>query len=256
MVLTMIKNFIKKSVRTCGFDIHRAKHSEFADDFNEQHISIIKSVKPYTMTSPERIFALIESVKYVVNNNIPGDIVECGVWKGGSMMAVAETLMSMNFKDKQLFLFDTFEGMSKPTDLDVSVSNESASEEFKRKKINDESSEWCKALLDEVQKNIFRTGYDKNKIHFIKGKVENTIPSKEPRTISILRLDTDWYESTKHELTHFFPRLSRGGVIIIDDYGWWQGAKKAVDEYFSKNKIPILLNRIDGTGRIAIKISE
>ena len=69
-----------------------------------------------------------------------------------------------------------------------------------------------------------------------------------------MRLDTDWYESTKHELTHLFPLLSSGGVIIIDDYGHWQGAKKAVDEYFEENNIKILLNRIDYTGRVGIKL--
>ena len=84
--------------------------------------------------------------------------------------------------------------------------------------------------------------------------MEETIPTHIPHAISLLRLDTDWYESTKHELTHLFPLLSPGGVIIIDDYGHWQGAKKAVDEYFEENKIKILLNRIDYTGRIGVKL--
>ena len=99
-----------------------------------------------------------------------------------------------------------------------------------------------------------KIGYNTEKLHFIKGKVENTLPEYAPKQISLLRLDTDWYESTKHELTHLFPRLVSGGVLILDDYGYWAGAKKAVDEYFSQNKTQILLNRIDQTGRIAIKI--
>jgi O-methyltransferase len=83
--------------------------------------------------------------------------------------------------------------------------------------------------------------------------VEDTIPASVPEQIALLRLDTDWYESTKCELEILFPRLVKGGVIIIDDYGCWQGARKAVDEYFNKNNIAILLNRMDDTGRIGIK---
>jgi hypothetical protein len=86
------------------------------------------------------------------------------------------------------------------------------------------------------------------------GKVEDTIPADIPEKIALLRLDTDWYESTKHELIHLFPRLQKGGVLIIDDYGFWKGARKAVDEYFAENNIQILLNRIDDTGRMAIKL--
>jgi O-methyltransferase len=84
--------------------------------------------------------------------------------------------------------------------------------------------------------------------------VEDTIPNNIPEKIAILRLDTDWYESTRHELVHLFPRLSPYGVLIIDDYGCWQGAKKAVDEYISENNLRIFLSRIDSTGRIAIKL--
>ena len=98
------------------------------------------------------------------------------------------------------------------------------------------------------------TGYP-GPIHYVQGKVEDTVPGAGPEQIALLRLDTDWYESTLHELVHFFPRLVPGGVLIIDDYGWWKGARKAVDEYFEANRVQILLNRMDVTGaRIAIKI--
>lgn len=97
--------------------------------------------------------------------------------------------------------------------------------------------------------------YPSEHIHFIKGKAEDTIPRHAPRQIALLRLDTDWYESTKHELEHLFHRLSPGGVIIIDDYGFWKGARKAVNEYFLDNNIAILLTRMDETGRMAIKIN-
>jgi O-methyltransferase len=80
------------------------------------------------------------------------------------------------------------------------------------------------------------------------------LPEFAPECISLLRLDTDWYESTRHELIHLFSRISKGGVIIIDDYGHWKGAREAVDEYIRENNIKILLNRIDYTGRIGVKI--
>jgi O-methyltransferase len=109
------------------------------------------------------------------------------------------------------------------------------------------------APLEQVKEVLLATGYPKNKIHFVPGKVEDTVPGSAPDAISLLRLDTDWYESTKHELVHLFPRLARAGVIIIDDYGHWRGSRQACDEYFAENRVPLLLNRIDYTGRIALK---
>jgi len=104
-----------------------------------------------------------------------------------------------------------------------------------------------------VKEVLCGTGYPSERIHFVRGRVEDTIPASAPELIALLRLDTDWYDSTKHELIHMFPRLSKAGVIIIDDYGHWRGAREACDEYFAQNRIPILLNRIDYTGRIALK---
>lgn len=253
-----MKQIIKKIIQNSGYDI-RKKGSfdsppKFPLDFTENDIEIIKKVKPFTLTSNERIYALLQATKYVIDNNIPGDIIECGVWRGGSMMAVALKLLKEKKFEKDLYLFDTYEGMSKPTDLDVSFEGKKADNQFEEYKKNEDSADWCFASLDEVKQNIMNTGYNTEKLHFIKGKVENTLPEYVPKQISLLRLDTDWYESTKHELTHLFPRLVSGGVLILDDYGYWAGAKKAVDEYFAQNKTQILLNRIDQTGRIAIKI--
>lgn len=112
---------------------------------------------------------------------------------------------------------------------------------------------WCEASLEDVQENMKSTGYPAERIHFIKGPVEETIPGRLPNRIAILRLDTDWYESTKHELIHLYPLLVPGGVLIIDDYGHWQGAQKAVDEYFAQAGIKALLARIDYTCRMMIK---
>lgn len=246
---------------TKRLDVNRVKHllgatEDFPPDFDQEMIDRIVSVRPYTLTSPERIYALCEAVKYIVNSKIPGDIVECGVWKGGSMIAVAQTLIQLNDCSRNLHLFDTFEGMTEPSEKDVDYQGFTASKYLKSSnKEEDINSIWCYAPLEAVKMAVKTVGYDSNKIHFVKGKVEETIPSEAPKTISLLRLDTDWYESTKHELIHLFPRISPGGVIIIDDYGHWQGARKAVDEYIKEKKIKILLNRIDYTGRIGVVLS-
>lgn len=241
-----LKRTLQKLINPKPFDPHA--------DFDAHHHTLIGNVKKYTMTSPERIFALIEATKYVINKNIEGDIVECGVWRGGSMMVVIETLQSLNVSNKQLLLYDTFEGMSEPTSVDKLKNGNRADDLLKNHQKTKDDTLWAYATLEDVKRNIYGLNYPPDKIAFIKGKVEETIPTHIPHAISLLRLDTDWYESTKHELTHLFPLLSPGGVIIIDDYGHWQGAKKAVDEYFEENKIKILLNRIDYTGRIGVKL--
>jgi len=132
----IIKRSVKKVVRAAGYDI--VSKDKFTSDFDDEHIEIIEFVKPFTMTSIEGIFALIEAVKYVVNNNIKGDIVECGVWKGGSVMTIAKTLLNLKNLEKNLYLYDTFGGMTKPKDIDISSTNTSASEKFKGKKITDD----------------------------------------------------------------------------------------------------------------------
>ena len=245
----MLKSLVKKLF----MDFLGSNDSSFRD-ISDSDKQIFQQIRSYTMTSPERVFAVLEAVRYVIKNNLPGDIVECGVWRGGTMMAVAHMLRTHQRFDKNLYLFDTFEGMPPPTEVDTDFHGKKAKSEFLAKKRSHDSSDWCYASLAEVQANLESIGYLQNKVHYIVGKVEETIPEQSPRSISILRLDTDWYESTKHELTYLYPRLVKGGVLIIDDYGHWQGARKAVDEYFAVNKVPILLNRIDYTGRIAIKI--
>jgi O-methyltransferase len=252
MTLTQL---IKKIARKLGF-INIPNNAEviYSADVPASQIEVYKKVKPYTMTSAERVFALCEAVKYIHEKNIEGDIVECGVWKGGSMMAVAETLLRSGDTSRNLYLFDTFEGMAPPTDKDVDIAGVTAESLLENSDKMKDESVWCYASLEMVKSAVNSIGYPGEKIHFVKGMVEQTIPLSAPDKIALLRLDTDWYESTKHEMEHLFPRLSKGGVLIIDDYGHWQGARKAVDEYLEINKIKILLNRIDYTGRIAVKV--
>jgi O-methyltransferase len=247
----MIKSAIHRSFRLFGLDIIRAPQDhQCPQDFGQEDADIIRQVRRWTMTSPERIYALVQAVRYVTTNRIPGAIVECGVWKGGSMAAVAKTLLLLKDTSRDLYLFDTFQGMSEPTANDVDYSGRPASAVLGA----DPSFRCADAPLEEVREVLYKTDYPEEKLHFIRGKVEETLPASAPAQISLLRLDTDWYDSTKHELVHLFPRLQKSGVIIIDDYGHWKGSRQACDEYFAENAIPILLNRIDYTGRIALKL--
>ncbi|HEV2489375.1 MAG TPA: TylF/MycF/NovP-related O-methyltransferase [Candidatus Acidoferrales bacterium] len=247
----MIKSAIHRSFRAFGLDIvrHRKQDEPLPPDFRAEENDIIRSVNQWTMTSAERIYALIQAVRYVSANGIPGAIVECGVWKGGSMAAAARTLLLARDTDRELFLFDTFEGMPQPSSNDLDYTGKPAA-----KVLRESPGHRCAdASLACAKRVMIDTGYPERRIHIIQGKVEDTIPSHAPDSICLLRLDTDWYQSTQHELVHLFPRLSQQGVIILDDYGHWSGARQACDEYFARNRIPILLNRIDYTGRIAIK---
>jgi hypothetical protein len=222
-------------------------------DFDEEAKATIEAVRAYTITSPERLFALIQAVRHVSVAGIAGDIVECGVWRGGSMMAAARTLLECEDTSRQLYLFDTFAGMSPPTDKDVAVDGQTARKLVSAERKGDPTSALCYASIDDVKSAMLGTGYPAARMHFVKGKVEDTIPIHAPEEIAILRLDTDWYESTRHEMAHLFPRLVRGGVLIVDDYGHWTGCRQAVDEYLESNGIRLLLNRVDYTGRIAVK---
>lgn len=214
---------------------------------------IIDRCRPFTMTSTERMIALHDAVRYVIANDIPGAFVECGVWRGGSAMVIIETLKQLGVTGRELWLYDTFEGMPPPTEVDRDL-NGNAAERLMRESDRDSANVWAYCELDDVKANIDRLGSSTNDIvRFVKGKVEETIPDSIPDKIALLRLDTDWYESTRHELIHLFPRLETGGILLIDDYGHWQGAQKATDQYIAENQLRIFLQRIDYTGRIAVK---
>jgi len=220
-------------------------------DITEEDLQIIEKVRPFTMTSVERLLALIDATRYVSMNCIEGAFVECGVWRGGSSMSVAMTLLATKNTNRDLFLFDTFKGMSQPTVRDVSHDNVSADAQLQSTQHG--TGIWCEAGMSDVRANMESTNYPHSKIHYIGGLVEDTIPNNAPDKIALLRLDTDWYESTRHELKHLYPKLVPGGVLIIDDYGHWKGARQATDEFLQELPVPLFLHRIDYTGRIAIK---
>ena len=209
------------------------------------------------MTNEKRMAVICKAVKYITENNVEGDFVECGVWKGGNLILNAKFMELYKIDNKKIYGYDTFEGMSEPNEYDINVDNEIAAELMSNeKKIenNDKKNIWCYSSYDYVLKS-FNENTNFNLLNLIKGDVAVTLREKEniPKKISLLRLDTDFYDSTKIELEELYPLLSKNGILIIDDYGHWKGAKKAVDEYFkSKNYFPFL-NEVDYSCRLFIK---
>lgn len=249
------KNLIETAVKDSIISGRGNITKPFPSDFSTTEKENIESIKGFTMTSVERQVSLIRTIDYLVSNQIYGDIVECGVWKGGSMMLIANRLRQLNESNRKLFLFDTFEGMSAPDEKDVSSIDNTTAQELlaKENKLHGDNI-WCYSALDEVKSNLNKTNYPTENLFYFKGKVEDTLPEPSIDKIALLRLDTDWYESTKHELEVLYDKLVDGGILIIDDYGHWSGSQKAVDEFIEKRNLKIFLNRIDYTGRLAIKI--
>ena len=217
--------------------------------YDDPATQILRRVAPRTMTDHAKLFGLVEATRYLVRNGIEGDVVECGVWRGGSMQAVALTLQEFGATDRDLHLFDTFEGMPPPSEKDRrgdTTAQELLSVHDKDHRV------WAVAGLDDVEEAMREVGYPRERVHFHQGMVEDTIPGSAPERIALLRLDTDWYESTRHELEHLYARLVPGGVLIIDDYGDWEGARLATDEYLERIGESLLLLPL-GSGRLAVK---
>ncbi|MGQ0549362.1 MAG: TylF/MycF/NovP-related O-methyltransferase [Armatimonadota bacterium] len=248
-----ISRFVISGVRLVArqFGLDVVPYYRSPPDFDPEFNEVIERVGPYTKSTPEQAFALCHAVRYVARAHVPGAIVECGVWRGGSMMAAAYTLLLEHDASRDLYLFDTFEGMPPPSPHDLRWDGATAGQVLAESDPADEEATWAAVSIDKVRSVMRSTGYDEARIHCVAGLVEETIPRQAPDSIALLRLDTDWYASTKHELQHLFPRISRGGVLIIDDYGYWQGARRAADEYFRDHRIHLLLNRL-GPARICV----
>jgi len=253
----MIVKFLNKMMKPLGFHLAANQSNQLilAHDIiaDASFMKLYNQCKPYTMTSIERMYSLYQSLNYIFQNHIDGDFVECGVWKGGSSMMMALYLKEKGMINRKVYLYDTFEGMNAPSELDKTFSGENAKELLDIQDKADNDSIWCYSSLDEVRHNLLSTQYLPENLIFIKGKVEDTLNDHLPGQLALLRLDTDWYESTKKELNYLYPLLNQKGVLIIDDFGHWEGAKKAVIEYFDENKQHPLLHRIDNTGRVMIK---
>jgi hypothetical protein len=228
----------------------RAAKPEFPAHYDEMALPILRAARPYSMTGNEKQYALYLATRHVVRYAIPGAIVECGVWRGGSMHVVARTLLAIGDTSRDLYLFDTFEGMTPPTERDVTYDGRPVTELLATRPRT--ARIWAIAGLEDVQQGFEEIPYPSERIHFVKGPVESTLPGQAPDRIAILRLDTDWYESTRHELECLYDRVPSGGVVIIDDYGTYRGSREAVDEFIDRTGARLLLLPI-GQGRIAVK---
>ena len=243
-----VRHEIQRLANRFGYRIER----QIPSDIDSATADTIRRVAPHTMSSPQAIAALCAATEYVVKADLPGDFVECGVWQGGSMMAVALTLQRLGAGDRVLWLYDTYAGMAAPTDVDVRIlDGATPAPDFASGFRADGTHRWACAALNVVEDNMGSTGYDGRRVRFVPGLVEATLPACAPEQIALLRLDTDFHDSTRHELEHLYPRLTRGGVLVVDDYGSWHGVQKAVDDYFAGQ--PLHLVRVDPTVRVALK---
>ena len=214
-------------------------------------------VKPFTGISKSRAFALMQAVRYVIGNGIPGDFVEFGVARGGSAMLVALTLKELGVQDRDIYLYDLFGTRPKYSEWDVEIdSGKSVRDYYKLVDRGNRQaiSNWKFYEKEEVLRVLRATGYPENKIHLIQGDVCETLQELSHNQVAFMRLDTDFYESTKHELRMLYPKLAKNGIAIIDDYGHWHGARKATDEFLEELVPKPLLLFIDNTARQIFKI--
>jgi len=252
----MLKSLTNIILNKFGYKIQRASDNDIRMpvELNKEERGIISDVmsNKLTMVSYERIFATVMACKYVIDKDIEGDFVECGVWRGGNAIAAAE-IFKLHNSNKKVWLFDTFKGMTVPTDFDLQISNGKSAKNQYSANQKETHNQWCYASIQDVRNNFLKRQLVQN-IRFIEGDVCQTLITEDlPSAISILRLDTDWYESTKIELEVLYPKLLENGCLIIDDYGHWSGAKKATDEYFKKYGNRPFFQYIDYTGRLALK---
>ena len=244
----------RAALRRLGYDIvQRDRPKPFPVDYDRATVDLFQEVEPFTLTSHERINALRSAVAYLIEANVGGAFVECGVWRGGSMLAVAKTLVAMGATDRDLYLFDTFTTMPPPGEQDVDVWGNRAADFYDEALAHPGFSY---LPMERVRELLVGVGYPPDRLHFVPGMVEETIPEHAPAEIALCRLDTDWYGSTRHEMEHLFPRIGEGGVLLVDDYGQFMGAQQAVDEYLDAIGGGVLLNRIDFTGRLVVVTAD
>lgn len=259
----MARKWLKRLAYRLGYDFTfrrlpqydlKRREEKIPRDMEDDFVDAYELSKAFTMTSAERMYALYSAVRYVVENRIEGDFVECGVWRGGSCMLMAHTLKALGETSRTLYLYDTFTGMTRPGEHDIRQRDRGEQITRWEASRREGHNAWAYAPIDEVRENLLTTGYPEERLVFVEGEVQKTLPATAPERVALLRLDTDWYESTRHELVHLYPRLSHRGVLILDDYGSFEGARRAVDEYLTENRLDIFLGRVDATGRLAIKI--
>ena len=234
-IITRIIKLITKKIKFFlnKFNLVLINKNKLIVELTKEDEKLISLVSKYSMTPKIRIYNLLQSLKDLEQRNVQGDYVECGVWKGGNILLFKKFMEDKKNIKKKIYAYDTFEGMTDPDENDLIIrTSEKAKDLLSKSEKTSNIKGICK--LDDVKKYI-STHSDLDNIIFVKGDVENTLDVEEnlPEKICLLRLDTDFYRSTKKELEKLYNRVPVGGIIIIDDYGHWSGCKKAVDEFFS-----------------------
>ena len=247
--------------RRTGYQLTRVRSEPVPHGLlSPERTFLLPHIRQRTMTSWIRIANLIEATRYLCRMGIEGAFVEFGVWRGGSAMAIAAALLDCEDCTRDLILFDTFAGMTAPTSKDVRRSDGRPAEELPWQADGAvtrgeafEGGVSAYASLEDVKAGMDLTGYPRDKIHYIVGDAVETAAQLTGKSLALLRLDTDWYESTFSELFWGYPRLKSGGVLVIDDYDYWEGAQQATEQYFEQHGPRPMLARMD-EGRIAIKL--
>jgi O-methyltransferase len=194
---------------------------------------LVYRVRGYTAVFVPRLVALYKLSEEINQRSLPGDIVECGVYNGGSA-AIMASHCERSPVDRNVWLFDSFEGLPKPTDKD---GDKAPAYEG-----------WCHGDLSKVKKVLRKLRIPESRIHIIKGWFQDTFPSVQIRDIAILHIDADWYESVKLCLEKFYDSVQAGGYIVLDDYGDWEGCRIATDEFLKKRALDVKLIQVDYTG--------
>jgi hypothetical protein len=218
------------------------RREAFPDIDDESFWRLYDIGKRFSMVHVTGFFNLWTSIRYVVEKDIPGDFVECGVWLGGASIFAALAFDFLGCKNRMVHLYDTFAGFPpNSSDFDLRQGKQICGPQY---------ANFRKA----VETNIQASGVRQDVYRLAEGPVEETLKSGSPAQISILRLDTDHYVSTRAEMNALFPALSEGGVLIVDDYGIFAGARRAVDEYLAATNTTLMLMRIDEGIRTALKV--
>lgn len=237
MAMTRVQGVLRQDVwRSVRFLAPRRRHLETIRrraDVDQPTLDTVTTVRIYTRTTRAQVIALCDAVRYLTASAIRGDLVECGVWRGGSMLAAARTLLEAADRSRALWMYDTFSGI-----WDDAVRGGDAGANA--------------VSLPAVQRTIAKAGYPEAHLHYIVGPLTETIPNSVPERIALLRIGNDRYEPARHALEHLVPRMAAGAVLIVDDYGQSRGVRRAVEEYLETTGTPLLLHRIDEAARIGV----
>ncbi len=256
---------LRPSRRRAGSSDRERPIEALPDHFDPAFVAAYQRHRQATVLPWQGLYTAWSAARYVAERDVEGAIVECGVYKGGCSAIMAEAILRHSRAQppiRELYLYDTFRGMVEPSEHDSKAAPVGLAARSKARSPDDVKArygrrdrgdyvDWCYGSLDDVRATVGRSGYPEGRVHYVEGKVEDTIPGRAPARIALLRLDTDFYESTRHELIHLYPRLAAGGVLIIDDYEAWEGARRAVDEYFEEVGDRPLLLRDAANGALA-----